>query len=169
MGKAKATREFDLEDFPGQPLKLTISASHGEPLSGCNTRGYDLLTCLIPSGTVHFSKISHSPCSSLHRDDPSGHLFCNQQLRYTQASPDILLESGRQRNNGFSEIHSCDKARRQISRKGRAGWRLRNMETKFQEVRLHSGSASHDYASPCVPRPQQGELVFKHMEGSQGL
>lgn len=80
MGKAKAKREFDLEDFPGQPLKLTISSSHGEPLSRFNTHGYDLLTYLIPSGIVHFSKISHSPRSSLHRDDPSGHLFCNQQL-----------------------------------------------------------------------------------------
>lgn len=34
----------------GQSLKLTISSSHCEPLSGFNNCGCDLLTCLIPSG-----------------------------------------------------------------------------------------------------------------------
>lgn len=62
-------------------------------------------------------------------------------------------------------MHYCDKARRQINRKGRAGWRLRNMGTKFQEVRLHSGSASHDYTSPCVPRPSKGSWCLSTWKG----
>lgn len=56
MGKAKTTKELDLEDFLGQSLKLTISSSHGEPVSGFNTCGYDLLTCLIPLESSPFFK-----------------------------------------------------------------------------------------------------------------
>lgn len=40
-------------------------------------------------------------------------------------------------------MHYCDKARRQINRKGRAGWRLRNMGTTFQKVRLHTTTHLH--------------------------
>lgn len=64
-------------------------------------------------------------------------------LRPHQTIQQSLLGSGTQRSNGFRGIQYSDKVRRQINRKGRADQRLRNMEIKCWEVRLHNSSTLH--------------------------